>query len=295
MGTGSTGKGAGYRKILFAVDASVHMRAAGPAVGRLAQATRAEVVILHVSDAGGPAVASSHPPEEVERMARGLRDFDVEPSVLVRHAPTDQVAETIVAVAREFACDLIALGSRGLSDLSGLFKGSVSHRVIAASDCPVMVVRYGMRRRGGPIHRLLLAVAGGEEVEGAYEAAATIAKPTGAEVLVLHARYLIAGLDHWPYVESDAYAQREVLTIVKRFEKAGIRARTYSPVALAGIAHEIAAEARTWDADLVVIGSHRLSDLASLLLGGIDHDVIHLGEQPVLIAKRPTAQPGARR
>jgi nucleotide-binding universal stress UspA family protein len=276
-----------YRKILFAVDGSVHMRAAVPAVGRLAQATGTEVVVLHVVEDAAAATAPPPAPAVVERLVRGLREFGLEPTLVVRVAPADQVAAAIVAAAGEFDCDLIALGSRGLSDLSGLFQGSVSHRVIASSDCPVLVVRYGVRRQGGRIHRILLAIAGGEEVQTALDAAITIAKATDAEVLVLHARYLITGLDHWPYVEPDDYAQREVLTVVKRLEKAGIHARTYAPVATFGIAPEIAGEAHRWDADLVIIGSRRLSDLASLLLGGIDHQVLHLSDRPVLVAERP--------
>jgi nucleotide-binding universal stress UspA family protein len=283
-----------YQKILFAVDGSVHMRAAGPAVGRLAQATGAEVVVLHVVVGTTVPLATSSAPAEVERLDRRLREFGIELSLVVRSAPASEVSETIVAVAREFKCDLIALGSRGLSDLSGLFKGSVSHRVIAASDCPVLVVRYGIRRQGGPIHRILLAIAGGEEVKGALDAATTIARATDAEVLVLHARYLITGLDNWPYVEPEDFARQEVLTIVKRLEKAGIRARTYMPLATAGIAREIAAEARTWDADLVVIGSRRLSDLASLLLGGLDHEIVHLSASPVLVAERPAPLVGTK-
>jgi len=275
-----------YRRILFAVDGSVHMRAAGPPVGRLAQATGARLTVLHVA-AGAVPVATSSAPPEVERLVRRLRELGVEVELVVRPAPADSVAETIVAAAREFGCDLIALGSRGLSDLSGLFQGSVSHRVIAASDCPVLVIRYGVKRDSGPIHRILLAIAGGEEVGHALEAATAIARATGAEVLVLHARYLITGLDHWPYVESDDYAQREVLTVVRRLELAGIRAATYSPLAASGVAREIAAQARRWDADLVIVGSRRLSDLASLLLGGIDHEVLRLTDLPVLVAERP--------
>lgn len=36
---------------------------------------------------------------------------------------------------------MVVLGSRGLSDLGGLLLGSVAHKVIQLSGCPVLVVR----------------------------------------------------------------------------------------------------------------------------------------------------------
>jgi nucleotide-binding universal stress UspA family protein len=281
---------AAFGKILFAVDGSSHMRAAAYSVARLARATNSEVILLHVladERETPPGIdQASEPPTWMGRIAQVLANSKVRTTLQTRVAPADETAETIVAVAKELQVGLVALGSRGLSDLSGLFRGSVSHRVITRSDCPVLVVRYGVRRPGGPIRRILLAIAGGEDVPHALEAAMTIALATDAAVLVLHARYLVTGLDSWPYVEPDEYAEQAIVKVVRRLTSAGIRAVAHSPLARAGIARTIAHEAQDWDADLVVVGSRRLSDLASLLLGGIDHDVVHLSDRPVLIAER---------
>ena len=257
-----------FRRILFAVDGGRHMRAAAATVAGLALATGAEVTVLNVMESRLPAMATL----ATERIAQRLRATGIATHVEVRCAGASDVAETIVGVSRELDSALIALGSRGLSDLSGLFRGSVSHRVIALSDVPVLVVRYGIRR-GGPIRRILLAIAGGEEVPHAIEAAVTIAKATDADVLVIHAKYLVAGIDSLPYVESHDYAEHAVVTVVRQLWKAGIHAVAYTPVASNGVPRAIVHGARTWNADLVVVGSRRLSDLASLLLGGIDHEL----------------------
>ena len=78
-------------------------------------------------------------------------------------------------------------------------------------------------------------------------------------------------------------------TVVRKRSEAGIHDVAYVPVAASGVPREIVHEARTWNADLIVIGSRRLSDLASLLLGGLDHELIRLSDRPVLVAERAGA------
>jgi nucleotide-binding universal stress UspA family protein len=50
-------------------------------------------------------------------------------------------AEQIVAEAEKEKADLIVIGTRGLSDLSGLVMGSVSHKVIQLAKCPCVTVK----------------------------------------------------------------------------------------------------------------------------------------------------------
>ena len=47
----------------------------------------------------------------------------------------------ICDIARIENCEMIIMGSRGRSDLKGLLLGSVAHRVLQQSPCPVLVVR----------------------------------------------------------------------------------------------------------------------------------------------------------
>ena len=57
---------------------------------------------------------------------------------IVLHTST---AEGIIETAEDMKCDLIVMGSRGRSDIEGLFLGSVTHKVLTLATVPVLVVR----------------------------------------------------------------------------------------------------------------------------------------------------------
>jgi nucleotide-binding universal stress UspA family protein len=270
------------RKILFAVDLGPNSRAAIPAVTRLAHDTGSEVVLLYIRD---PAASKAFC-RPLEGIAARFEEAGVRAVIEIRAAPVAEVAIKILAAAKFDHADLIALGSRGRSDLRGMFAGSVSHSVIAHSDCPVLVVRRGSRRLDGPIERILLAVAGGPEVPHAVGLASGLARITGARVLVLHARYLVAANERPPILATAEEPAETVRKILRRLSRAGIKAEAYEPLAIGGVARAIAREARIWDADLVVVGSRRLSDFASFFLGGIDHQLMQLSDRPVVVAER---------
>ncbi len=52
-----------------------------------------------------------------------------------------RVAEAICQTAREHACDLIVVGSRGLTGFKRLMLGSISNAVAAKAPCPVLIVK----------------------------------------------------------------------------------------------------------------------------------------------------------
>ncbi|GIX46310.1 MAG: universal stress protein [Candidatus Tectimicrobiota bacterium] len=53
-----------------------------------------------------------------------------------------RVAEVICRVASERQCDLIVVGSRGLTGFKRLMLGSISNAVAAKAPCPVLVVKW---------------------------------------------------------------------------------------------------------------------------------------------------------
>ena len=52
-----------------------------------------------------------------------------------------RVSEVICRVAQERDCDLIVVGSRGLTGFKRLMLGSISNAVAAKASCPVLIVK----------------------------------------------------------------------------------------------------------------------------------------------------------
>jgi nucleotide-binding universal stress UspA family protein len=132
-------------RILLAVDESEHARKAVPAAVELARAGGGTVHVLHVHEvvfASATVVGDSQ--EEARQLVAGvveeLRQAGVAAEGSVRSS-TAGPARAILEQARDLEATLIVLGSRGLGALGGLLLGSVAHKVLQLSACPVLVVR----------------------------------------------------------------------------------------------------------------------------------------------------------
>ena len=134
-------------KILLAVDMSDHARKAVPAAAELARAGGGSVQVLHVRELHypvPPTVVGDSPEEAqqlVDRVVEELEQAGVGADGVVRTSTGGSPASAILEQAREVGAGMVVLGSRGLSDLGGLLLGSVAHKVIQLSSCPVLVVR----------------------------------------------------------------------------------------------------------------------------------------------------------
>ena len=137
-----------FKKILLATDGSPHAEEALKYARGLALRDDAQVIVVH---AVPPAAAYLGEPErqalvsrnvaEGERVAghaaESLRKAGLDVVVEVLEGPP---ADAILRVADVRPPDLIVMGSRGHGELASLLLGSVSHRVLAHTHVPVMIV-----------------------------------------------------------------------------------------------------------------------------------------------------------
>lgn len=70
---------------------------------------------------------------------------------VVRHAAVDRVAQAILREAKAFDAQLIVLGSPKRGELLARLFGSVTHRVIQRSACPVIVAPRRTRISPDPV------------------------------------------------------------------------------------------------------------------------------------------------
>lgn len=282
----------GFHRILLATDGSAQAAAAVAVAASFAHASSAAVRVVHVwsmevhhRNGVWDVEMLSEAEKLIAETTSSLRAAGVEAEGTISRADSQHVAMAVAGAVRDFEADLVVVGSRGLSDWQSMRKHSVSHQLLGTVDCPLLVVRD---QKPGSVHdaqRVLLAVAGGDDVVAATRAAIAAASAPGSLVLVVHVPQAVIGVQGLAYVEPDAEIADTLRRATAILREAGVTVETM--VAQAGpVAQVVAETAAAWRADVIVIGSSRMGDLGSLLLGSVTHDLLRIAKQPVLVTER---------
>jgi nucleotide-binding universal stress UspA family protein len=137
-----------FSVVVAAVDGSLAAAASLSWAARVASAGGVEVVVVHAVDLFPFAAASGSPEElyhtslqqrhaEVDEWCRPLRDAGVaHRQIVAEGGPAGVILDAIGSVGSQLA----VVGRRVQADPPQLAMGSVAHRVIAFSPCPVVVV-----------------------------------------------------------------------------------------------------------------------------------------------------------
>jgi nucleotide-binding universal stress UspA family protein len=134
-----------FARILLAIDDVNDCQAALDLVENVAAEGLTEVRALHlrVRELSGYKWYSPESRDQASLVAEAatfeLRMAGLAAGGTVRHVPVDRVAQAILAEAKAFDAQLIVLGSPRRGEVLARLFGSVTHRVIQRSRCPVIV------------------------------------------------------------------------------------------------------------------------------------------------------------
>ena len=282
----------GFKRILLATDGSPESEAALLSTIAIAHTSSAKVRVAHVWNLE---LRHRHDSSDVEVRNDATRLVDTAVGRLeaagvladreIVRADVDHVAAAIAATAKSFEADLVVVGSRGLSDWQSMFKHSVSHRLLCAVDCPVLIVRNQLAATAHQSQRVILAIAGGDDIAPAARAAIAAAAAPGSAVLIVHVAQTIVEPQGFVFVETDEETEATMSAAIRMFTDAGV---AVEGVVAHGrpVAETVAETAETWNADIIVIGSSRMSEIGSLVFGSVSHRLLSTTGRPVLIAER---------
>jgi nucleotide-binding universal stress UspA family protein len=141
-----------FERILLATDGSSHAKKALEYARDLALRDDAQVIVMHAFERVPtyPAYLKEQLKERflarhiaagqevANEAAQKLQEAGVDVIVEVVEGPP---ADAILRVADVRQPDLIVMGSRGHGDLASLLLGSVSHRMLAHTHAPVLIIK----------------------------------------------------------------------------------------------------------------------------------------------------------
>ena len=295
------------KRILCGTDLSP---ASGPAwefAQRLALATRAELLLLHVVPVIPVSMEGGFDPRTYQRLMKDGRmeavaacdrlvasvvDRSLRVAVRTEDGPA---AARILAVADSEGADLVVLGTHGRTGLSRLLVGSVAEHVVQLASCPVVTVRPlpGLAGSSGrPLARIMYPTDFSPASRKAWPWVKALAEVTGADVDLLHVLLEVVPDRH----VDPAFLARAAEAIREDAQKSGDqflaicgfpRDRIHVHLAHGVEADQIAHLAQARGADLIVMGTHGRTGLLRLALGSVTRRVLHAAPCPVLTVRNP--------
>ena len=138
-----------FARILVAIDGSESSKKAFDESVFLAQKCNSKLYVVHVVldwEYGGDSAATFELIDELRANGKELlekcKNLALKNNVQVKTLlEQGDYAHEIIEVAKRNDCDIIIMGSRGMSPFKELLLGSVSLKVMHHASCPVMIVR----------------------------------------------------------------------------------------------------------------------------------------------------------
>ena len=276
------------------------------ALGRLAGG------LVHPLSADSPGPV----PDELRERARSdikSRLDDLADRIALEGIPAESsvgfgpASDTIIEMAQESGCDLIAMSTRGRGALGSGLLGSVTYKVMHESPMPVLAITPERARRHWDadygINRVIVPLDGSELAESVLPYAAALSgrmemNMTLVQVLPPDDFYT----DGYTVIEvqpgvgdrmrADARRYMEGIASQMRDEGLNVAVQTLQGKP----SFEIAEMARATDHNMIALATHGRSGMSRLLLGSVAEAVVRESGDPVLVVRSATAvTPSSRR
>jgi nucleotide-binding universal stress UspA family protein len=281
-----------YKKILVAIDGSDSSMHALQESLNLASKEGSRITAVSVS----PQFEGDLSLVGVGNLSAALKDpFEVALSKAKEMAESSRVSittiseegepyERILDVAEAEDCDLIVVGTKGMSGLEKVLLGSVAAAVIGHSHRDVLVIpaksQIGWQR-------ILVTTDGSKYSKAAVERAINYAKAYGSTltvVAVVDAPAELSGVAPGAVEDMIRKAKSYVGEVKSQADSAGLPTETF---VLEGeeAYRKITEFAREHNINIIVMGSHGRRGLSKLLVGSVAEKIIGYAHCPVLIAK----------
>ena len=211
-----------------------------------------------------------------------------------------RLAEEIICEAKEGNYDLVIVGEKPRCNLFARFLlGSTAARVAKCAPCPVIIVK----RKGGPINRILLCDSGagnpwvrfsaGPSAPGCFTARLADLLDDEGEITVLHVMsQMSAGpgvrgkhlrADAEELIGEHTPEGRLLEQDIHILDRLGIH--LHPKVRHGLVVDEIMAEAQEGDYDLVVIGAYRDGGWRRILFDNLAQKIMIQLDRPVLVVR----------
>ncbi|MDM8566742.1 universal stress protein [Candidatus Halobeggiatoa sp. HSG11] len=126
------------KNILLAMDGSPYNDRATIIAINLAKRLKASITLISI-------VYNEHDEKRRHKAGKMLERthnlLEAEGIEVKNHVITDKYAENTVKIAKDIGCDLILMGSCGLTGLKKMLIGNISEKVISLAQCAVLVVK----------------------------------------------------------------------------------------------------------------------------------------------------------
>jgi nucleotide-binding universal stress UspA family protein len=275
-----------FKTILIALDGTPEAETIVPVARALAQARYAELVLVRITAnyhaTGAENVAAGQYLDAVvDRCGLGRLRVRTE----LRYG---DVAEQLVAAAREANADLIALATHGRQGVARAWFGSVTERVLAESPVPLLVLSAN-GQSASRLGQLLVPLDNSLESDAALATARDIAVLTGARLHLVQVVEPQPGWDNRPEVapvweEVRAGVQAHLEGAIAQLYTRGLVAT--GEAAIGPIAETVARVAHKCGARLIVMGTHGYTGPRRALFGSIADEVVRTAGLPVLLIRQ---------